>query len=201
MSDAVQSLNTYELPPLPPAGAFDARFASGRMIELADSQKQREIPISITTSALPISIGWDVTTSLSTAELVVGGKATKLIGKGIISIDNLDQPIHLRLFPGSAVREVPKEFVLEQNYPNPFNPATTLRYQLPVDSRVQFTIYNVLGQVVSTLLNEVEPVGYKSVEWNATNFASGVYFYRLEATSVVDPGKTFTQVKKMVLIK
>jgi hypothetical protein len=62
-------------------------------------------------------------------------------------------------------------------------------------------VYNVLGQLVATLVDGVEQAGYKSVEWNASDITSGVYFYRLEATSAVDPGKFYTQVRKMLLLR
>lgn len=96
---------------------------------------------------------------------------------------------------------LPMEFKLQQNYPNPFNPRTTIEYQLPVASKVSLKIYNVLGQVVATLADGVMNPGYRSAHWNANNFASGIYFYRFEATSVANPSKRFTQVKKMLLIK
>jgi flagellar hook assembly protein FlgD len=96
---------------------------------------------------------------------------------------------------------LPQSFLLEQNWPNPFNPTTTLKYALPAESKVRLTIYDVLGQVVATLSDGVEHPGYRSVEWNAVSIASGVYFYRLEATKVNDPGKTFTQIKKMLLCR
>jgi len=99
-------------------------------------------------------------------------------------------------------REVlPTKFALEQNYPNPFNPSTKLKYQLPVDSRVTLKVYNVLGQVVATLADETQSAGYKTVEWNASNVASGVYFYKLETVGTSDHDKSFTQVKKMLLLK
>ena len=96
---------------------------------------------------------------------------------------------------------LPIHFNLSQSYPNPFNPNTTIKYQLPENSKVSLKVYNTLGQVVITLTDKVEDAGFKSVEWNASNVASGVYFYRLEATSVSDPSKSFTQVKKMLLVK
>jgi hypothetical protein len=96
---------------------------------------------------------------------------------------------------------IPKVYGLEQAYPNPFNPTTTIQYQLPSDSRVSLKIFNLLGQVDATLVNQTETAGYKSVNWNASSFASGIYFYRLEATSVTNPSKAFTQVKKIVLMK
>jgi len=96
---------------------------------------------------------------------------------------------------------LPSAFKLYQNHPNPFNPTTTIQYQLPSESRLRLMVYNLLGQVVAELVNGVESVGYKSVDWNAGNFSSGVYFYRLEATSTSKPTKSFTSVKKMLLIK
>ncbi|MBI4547327.1 MAG: T9SS type A sorting domain-containing protein [Ignavibacteriae bacterium] len=94
----------------------------------------------------------------------------------------------------ASARELPKEFALHQNYPNPFNPVTVIRYQLPVQSHVTLKIYNLLGQEVRTLVDEVQEAGYKSVEWNAAGMASGVYFYRLRAGNFVD-------VKKLPLLK
>ena len=90
---------------------------------------------------------------------------------------------------------------LRSNYPNPFNPTTTFNYSLPSDSKVKLTIYSVLGQVVDVLVDAVEEAGYRSVDWNAGSAASGIYFYRLEATSVSDPSKSFTQVKKAMILK
>lgn len=97
--------------------------------------------------------------------------------------------------------ELPKEYRLFQNYPNPFNPTTTFKYDLPFNSKVTLRIFNVLGQKVNTLVDGMQEPGFKSLEWNATNVASGVYFYHLEAMSTTDPSKIFTQVKKMILVK
>jgi hypothetical protein len=90
--------------------------------------------------------------------------------------------------------ELPTRYVLEQNYPNPFNPSTTIEYQLPTKGYVTLKIYSVLGQEIATLAEDLADAGYKSVEWNASNVASGVYFYRLEAGS-------FTSVKKLLLLR
>ncbi len=96
---------------------------------------------------------------------------------------------------------LPRSYALSQAFPSPFNPTTSIRYQLPDDSKVTLTIYNLLGQTVATIIDNIEPAGYKQVEWNGSNFASGVYFYRLDAVSTADPEKSFTSVKKMVLIR
>jgi predicted lipoprotein with Yx(FWY)xxD motif len=95
---------------------------------------------------------------------------------------------------------VPNIFSLNQNYPNPFNPSTTIQYSLPARSTVRLVIYNTLGQVVKELINTEQQAGVQSVIWNA-NVASGLYFYRLEATSIDDPSKRFVETKKMLLLK
>lgn len=76
---------------------------------------------------------------------------------------------------------IPNGFVLYDNYPNPFNPSTSIRYKLPVKSFVTLRVYDLLGQEVTTLVNETKPAGSYEVTWNALNSPSGVYFYRLEA--------------------
>lgn len=88
----------------------------------------------------------------------------------------------------------PKNFVLYQNYPNPFNPSTVIRYSLPVNGLVALKMYNLLGQEVATLVNEVKQPGEYIVTWDARGLASGMYFYRLRAGS-------FVETKKMLLLK
>lgn len=92
------------------------------------------------------------------------------------------------------------EFTLMQNYPNPFNPQTTIRYGLPVRSTVRLEVFNVLGHRVATLVNEIQEPGYNAAQWQHT-VASGVYFYRIDATSLDDPSRTFTEVRKMLMVK
>ena len=84
--------------------------------------------------------------------------------------------------------------------PNPFNPATTIRYGLPARSVVRLAIYNVLGQMLSELVNGEKETGYYEVRWHGQS-PSGMYFYRLEATQADDPSKRFVDVKKMVLLR
>ena len=99
---------------------------------------------------------------------------------------------------GSTAIELPKEFALHQNYPNPFNPTTRIKYDLPKESKVILKVYNLLGQEVITLLDEIQDAGFKSIEWNASDFPSGVYIYRLSAEA---EGKSFMDVKKVVLLR
>jgi len=89
---------------------------------------------------------------------------------------------------------VPGEYSLSQNYPNPFNPTTTISYQLPKSSFVKLTIYDISGRLVDKLIDEKKNAGYYTVEWNAENVCSGVYFYRIEAGN-------FVAVKKGLLVK
>ncbi len=90
--------------------------------------------------------------------------------------------------------EVPETFTIGQNYPNPFNPRTAISFQLPVNSFVTLKVYDILGREVSVLVNEQLKPGTYEVEWDATDFSSGDYFYRITAGS-------FTQTNKMILMK
>ena len=95
---------------------------------------------------------------------------------------------------------VPNGFALYQSYPNPFNPSTTLRYDLPNDSKVILKIYDMLGNEVSTLVNHSETAGNHYVVFNAGNLSSGVYFARLTAVPI-NGVKTYVQSQKMLLAK
>ena len=95
-----------------------------------------------------------------------------------------------RKYPGT-----PAAFSLDQNYPNPFNPVTTIKYSLAAQSKVALKIFNVLGQEIATLLDGVQEAGYHEIMWSgASNIGSGVYYYRLQAGSLV-------QTKKLLLLR
>ena len=96
--------------------------------------------------------------------------------------------------------EFPSVFWLGQNYPNPFNPATAIVYNLPSASEVSVKVYNVLGQLVKTIVNGIQNSGKYKVQFDGSNLASGLYFYILDGTTI-ETGKKFTDVKKMVLVK
>jgi hypothetical protein len=89
---------------------------------------------------------------------------------------------------------VPREYGLSQNYPNPFNPSTTIQYDLPKSAMVSLTIYNTLGQLVISLVNEQKGPGSYQIQWNALDVPSGIYFYRLQAGQ-------FVETKKMILLR
>ena len=94
---------------------------------------------------------------------------------------------------------LPNKFMLHQNYPNPFNPKTTLEYELPLNSFIKITIYDLLGNEVKNLVSTNQSPGFKSIQWNSTNnqgepVSAGVYLYSIEAGN-------FRQTKKMILLK
>ena len=89
---------------------------------------------------------------------------------------------------------VPDEFALEQNYPNPFNPSTVISFTIPQTSNVKLSVYNMLGEEVAVLINEMKDAGSYDLEFNASYLTSGMYLYKLEANS-------FNITKKMMLVK
>jgi len=89
---------------------------------------------------------------------------------------------------------IPKQFALHQNYPNPFNPVTTIQYEIPKANHVIFKVFDVLGCEVATLVNEQKPAGTYIIQFDGSNLASGVYFYRLQSGSYINT-------KKLVLLK
>jgi hypothetical protein len=96
--------------------------------------------------------------------------------------------------------ELPNEYNLFQNYPNPFNPSTKIRYSLPFASNVTIRIYNSLGENITTLVDNYQLPGNYEVDWNATQLATGIYFYSLEAIPS-DGNQIYHSVKKMILLK
>jgi hypothetical protein len=111
-------------------------------------------------------------------------------------------PIHKRTVSLSVTpvglntneNEVPKDFYLYQNFPNPFNPATQIRFDLAKSGLVTLEVYDITGKKVTELVNEELSAGKHSVDFNASNLSSGIYFYRINA-----PG--FTSIRKMILVK
>ena len=92
------------------------------------------------------------------------------------------------------IKHIPAKYELSQNFPNPFNPITTIHYTIPKKGKVTLTVYNLLGEKVAILVDSEQSPAYKQATWDASKFASGIYFYRLQA-------RDFIQTKKMVLLK
>ena len=89
---------------------------------------------------------------------------------------------------------IPHVFALEQNYPNPFNPTTIIEYDVPKNAHVKIFVFDILGRQVKTLVDEEKSAGSYKVEFDANNFSSGVYFYRIQTSE-------FTQTKKLILMR
>ena len=95
----------------------------------------------------------------------------------------------------NSLNEIPWEIKLYQNYPNPFNPVTNIEYQLPMSGEIKVSIFDLLGRIVATLVNERQNQGSYNIQWDASDFSSGMYFYNLEIN-----GNIF-DTKKLILIK
>jgi len=90
---------------------------------------------------------------------------------------------------------IPKSFIVHQNYPNPFNPATTIEYELPAATKVELTVYDLMGRKVKTLVNARQPAGTHRVQFDGSQLSSGVYVYRLTT------GSGFVATRKMILLR
>jgi hypothetical protein len=107
-----------------------------------------------------------------------------------ITLEMPDDPDRI----GEKAEVLPQSIALSQNYPNPFNPKTVISYRLSAVSQVELSIYNVLGQRIATLINKKQPTGQYQVNWDASAYPSGIYYYRMTAGD-------FQQTRKMILIK
>jgi hypothetical protein len=114
-----------------------------------------------------------------------------VIGKGILKTTNGGGIVSER---GEKGYRIPEQIKLSQNYPNPFNPSTTIKYRLYKSSIISLKIYDVLGRVISTLVDEKQQEGDHEVVWEARNISSGIYFYTLTVGA-------FSEAKKMILIR
>lgn len=103
--------------------------------------------------------------------------------------------------PTEESEHMPRKFALGQNFPNPFNPTTEITYQLPAKSVVRLRVYNLLGELVTTLVDESQEAGDKMVRWDAAGSQSGVYFYVLRAMPLDNQYPSYSEVRKMMLLR
>jgi hypothetical protein len=124
-----------------------------------------------------------------------------VVGKDINHNEGKPAVIMAGLVTGVEMLEgVPTEFSLSQNFPNPFNPTTNIRFGIPHSSHVRIQIINTVGQLVDEIANTEVPAGFFQVTWNA-RVPSGIYIYRILAEATDGSGQSFTQVRKMVLLR
>ncbi len=178
------------LPPLPPAGTFDARFRGGwRGIGAGHGEirvQSAHYPLKIT-ARLPLGVVCRL------EERIAGAPVRSHLLRDGQTIRIADQRVNT-LYLSAGESNAPTSFVLAQNYPNPFNPATVIRYQLPEKARVTLTVYDIGGSEVKTLVRALQSPGSYEIQWDGTNragaaVASGVYLYRLAAGAYKATGK------------
>jgi hypothetical protein len=147
-------------------------------------------------------LSWKVVfTGDSSSNIPAGGDTLYLFTlKGLSKYDTLrvfDLPAGVKNETG-----VPRFYSLYQNYPNPFNPSTTIRFEIPQVSHVSLKVFDILGRKVITLVHEEKKAGSYDVLFDASRFASGVYFYQLRAGDPsTSSGQSFVETKKMIFLK
>jgi alpha-amylase len=192
------------LPPSPPEGLFDVRFASHRDVESFDEESDNEYSILLSSVSFPLTVTWSQeAVSPNRVRLSAGSTEYLLQPNKPVVLDNFINEIKLNI---SGKPVLPTMYRLDQNYPNPFNPSTEISYQLPVKSMVLLKIFNILGEEVATLVDETQDPGNRSKIWNATDktgnlMSSGLYFYYLRAYDPSDPARSISATKKMLILK
>lgn len=178
-------------------------LAAGKFGGSSDKQKEELLFGFITRTGTPLSAVYrSINASGSLDDRIYGPNYTNKVYA--LAAGNLNN-VRLSKMQYDAnetgdVETVPEDYTLSQNFPNPFNPSTIIRYSVPQASRVRIEVFNLLGEKVATLVNNQMESGSYEVNWNARNFASGMYLIRIEALSL-EGNKNFVQVKKAMLVK
>ncbi len=160
-------------------------------IALSDSEIQATMnqPLSGNEAGLAGCWDFDEGTGTTTADKTVNGNDGTINGAAWVNpLKNIDES-----FPVQS-------FSISQNYPNPFNPSTNITFNLPYECSVEIAVFNTIGQKVKELVNGSETAGEHSISFNADNFASGIYIYRINAESLSGSGD-FRTSKKMILLR
>jgi hypothetical protein len=125
----------------------------------------------------------------SQRDTLVAREAPDFLSMGTIVEKSGSPRFVLLIDPGDDGSALPRDVELAQNFPNPFNSSTTIRYGLPVETRVRLEIVDVLGRRLDVLVDESRPAGFYTVTWDANRAASGIYLYRLQADGAIRTGK------------
>lgn len=200
---------SMELPPKPPAGAFDVRFSSidqssnGRIGEIIpESETPVRMELAMQSASYPLKIRWNNRESSRKIVLIAGRESIPLIGEGERLMQNnsdgsTQSEDKLVLFASNG-HDFPDRFELAQNFPNPFNNETIIPFSLATNAQVGIDIFNLLGERVVHIEEKEFPQGAHMFPLEAAALASGVYFYRLTARY---QGGIFTKVNRMVLLR
>lgn len=194
----VEEASVVNLPPLPPAGVYDAR------VEIGEEATAWQVPWAamprhyrMQIQGGPMHLGWQIPPAEEGQwHLLINGQKIDLRGSGEVVLEPRVSNVFL-VQARSAVG--PQRYALEQNYPNPFNSTTEIRFALPAKAEVELGVYNLAGQKVATLAAGVWASGIHSINWSGRDeqgrvLGSGVYLYRLRAG-------THFEVRKMALLK
>ncbi|HJM47920.1 MAG TPA: T9SS type A sorting domain-containing protein, partial [Candidatus Marinimicrobia bacterium] len=190
-----EELMMFSMPPLPPSNSlngenrfFDVRFGNDRKILSGNSQ------VRVTGTEDDLSLYWSIKTDEDWDLVDESGNKTSLKGTGETILNNFSNRFLLQ-----KREPIPETFTLFQNFPNPFNPVTSINYAIPEERFVTVSVYNVMGQKIVDLVNELNTAGYHNATWNSTDIhgypvSSGVYIYTITAGD-------YYAVKKMILMK
>jgi parallel beta-helix repeat protein len=191
------NMDRYSLPPLPPEGVTDVRFASGRFVELLDGEcvQAVNIPISIQGNNVTLKLSWEMKQQSGFTFNFVEREGEKIVLKQSLTASGSLIIVPKENYSFAIESEpLPSKIMLYQNYPNPFNPVTTIRFALPTASQVTLKVFDILGQEVATLVDELRSAGEHSITFDASGIASGIYFYQLKTGN-------FIVSKKMMILR
>jgi photosystem II stability/assembly factor-like uncharacterized protein len=197
----------FEMPPPPPAGTFDARFSNNGLVTLLPAGKpgRFDMMLDIRSAEFPVNIKLSLNGISSKLARIVDRESGSLLGTaslfgGEIKItDQRTSRIQVSLDLGAGA---PRAYALYQNYPNPFNPTTTIRFDIADAARVSLRIFNVLGQEVARLADDVfYESGEYALQWNADGVGSGVYFCQITAKDAGSGVVRLQQSKKLLLVR
>jgi len=191
ISISEKEMASYQLPPKPPAGAFDLRFKDGWRV--VKDYGEVEVMNNSETLAIAYDIKIEAGEHMNWVLTSASGEEYTLEGTDEIIVPTEET------FTLEKKAIIPIAYTLHQNYPNPFNPITNLRYDLPERAQVTLTVFDLMGRQITQLVNTAQESGYKSVQWNATDMhgkpvSAGVYLYQIRVGE-------FVQTRKMVLLK
>ncbi|HLB00464.1 MAG TPA: hypothetical protein VJO14_03675, partial [Bacteroidota bacterium] len=192
------ALSPYDLPPVPPAGAFDVRFASQRSLAVLGSDAMA--PVELQGLIYPVRVSWASPDDKELRLRADGTDRTVRVGGPVILGK---APATLFAGPGDqTLSAAPTAYALDQNYPNPFNPSTTISFGLPAAGDVRLEIFNTLGQRVATVVNEELPAGTYHRVWETSaghDLPGGVYHALL--TVRAGGGETYRASRKLLLVR
>jgi hypothetical protein len=202
LNPSLEGIDLSMPPPLPEIG-FDARFAQGEYIKpVSPDSGVVELVINIEAQAYPVNVSWELNPvngieySIVTEGLGKESSGASINQSGsttILSSSNGKFRLNAQA-TGNINKDIPVIYSLSQNYPNPFNPVTTIKYDIANIQDVKLTIYDILGREITTLVDKKQEPGSYQVNWDASNYTSGIYFYTLATNN-------FNQTKKLILLK